>query len=79
MEVYAIEIAMYGKEKNSNKVKEIYNKTLLIKSAIPHPRIMGVIRETGGKMHMGESECECLACNSSDFLTSSAPACPPTS
>jgi COP9 signalosome complex subunit 2 len=27
---------------------------LRIKSAIPHPRIMGVIRECGGKMHMSE-------------------------
>jgi hypothetical protein len=23
-----------------------------VKSAIPHPRIMGIIRECGGKMHM---------------------------
>lgn len=27
-----------------------------VKSAIPHPRIMGVIRECGGKMHMRESK-----------------------
>ena len=31
---------------------------LQIKSAIPHPKIMGVIRECGGKMHMGEREWE---------------------
>lgn len=30
----------------------LYQKALDIKSAIPHPRIMGVIRECGGKMHM---------------------------
>lgn len=29
-----------------------------IKSAIPHPKIMGVIRECGGKMHMREKEWE---------------------
>ena len=29
-------------------------QSLRIKSAIPHPRIMGVIRECGGKMHMTE-------------------------
>ena len=29
-----------------------------IKSAIPHPKIMGVIRECGGKMHMGQREWE---------------------
>lgn len=31
-----------------------YDATLQVKSAIPHPRIMGVIRECGGKMHMAE-------------------------
>lgn len=39
-------------------VKEIYNATLEVRSAIPHPRIMGVIRECGGKMWMGESQFE---------------------
>lgn len=33
-------------------VQETYEKALAIKSAIPHPRIMGIIREYGGKMHM---------------------------
>ena len=32
----------------------VLQKALAIKSAIPHPRIMGVIRECGGKMHMHE-------------------------
>lgn len=27
-----------------------------VRNAIPHPRIMGVIRECGGKMWMMESE-----------------------
>ncbi|CAJ0765936.1 11352_t:CDS:2, partial [Entrophospora sp. SA101] len=34
----------------------LYQQCLHVKSAIPHPRIMGVIRECGGKMHMGEKE-----------------------
>lgn len=38
--------------------QELYIKALEIKSAIPHPRIMGVIRECGGKMHMREKEWE---------------------
>ena len=29
-----------------------------MKRAIPHPKIMGVIRECGGKMHMGQREWE---------------------
>jgi hypothetical protein len=29
-------------------------QALSVKSAIPHPRIMGIIRECGGKMHMAD-------------------------
>ncbi|CAI5463643.1 unnamed protein product [Closterium sp. NIES-64] len=54
LEVYAIEIQMYTETKNNKKLKELYHKALAIKSAIPHPRIMGIIHECGGKMHMAE-------------------------
>lgn len=54
LEVYAIEIQMYSAQKNFKKLKELYDKSLSIKSAIPHPRIMGTVRECGGKMHMRE-------------------------
>jgi hypothetical protein len=30
----------------------LYQRAQTVKSAIPHPRIMGIIRECGGKMHM---------------------------
>uniref|UniRef100_A0A0E0FK46 COP9 signalosome complex subunit 2 n=1 Tax=Oryza nivara TaxID=4536 RepID=A0A0E0FK46_ORYNI len=56
LEVYAIEIQMYTETKNNKKLKELYTKALSIKSAIPHPRIMGIIRECGGKMHMAERQ-----------------------
>ncbi|KAH9305249.1 hypothetical protein KI387_009653, partial [Taxus chinensis] len=36
--------------------KQLYQKALSIKSAIPHPRIMGIIHECGGKMHMTERQ-----------------------
>jgi COP9 signalosome complex subunit 2 len=35
-------------------LQEIYNASNSIRSAIPHPRIMGIIKECGGKMWMGE-------------------------
>mmetsp|Transcript_5110 Transcript_5110/g.9638 ORF Transcript_5110/g.9638 Transcript_5110/m.9638 type:complete len:437 (-) Transcript_5110:163-1473(-) len=54
LEVYAIEIQMYTEQKNNKKLKQLYQRALSIKSAIPHPRIMGIIRECGGKMHMAE-------------------------
>ncbi|WOL01417.1 universal stress protein PHOS32-like [Canna indica] len=37
-------------------VVQLYQKALSIKSAIPHPRIMGIIHECGGKMHMAERQ-----------------------
>lgn len=56
LEIYALEIQMYGETRNNKKLREIYEKTTQVRSAIPHPRINGVIRECGGKMHMDEKE-----------------------
>ncbi|XP_020224869.1 COP9 signalosome complex subunit 2 [Cajanus cajan] len=56
LEIYAIEIQMYTKTKNNIKLKQLYKKSLTVKSAIPHPRIMGIIHECGGKMHMVEHQ-----------------------
>lgn len=58
LEVYALEIQMYTAQKNNKKQKQLYEQSLHIKSAIPHPLIMGVIRECGGKMHLREQEYE---------------------
>ncbi|KAG4094063.1 PCI-domain-containing protein [Neocallimastix lanati (nom. inval.)] len=56
IEVFAIEIQMYTEMKNTKKLKPLYKQCLNVKYAIPHPRIMGVIRECGGKMHMIEGK-----------------------
>lgn len=58
LEIYALEIQMYTAQKNNKKLKTLYEQSLHIKSAIPHPLIMGVIRECGGKMHLREGEYE---------------------
>lgn len=55
LEIYALEIQMYSDMKDNKKLRAIYEQTLSVRSAVPHPRIMGVIRECGGKMHMFES------------------------
>lgn len=57
LEIYALEIQMYSEMKDNKKLRAIYEQTLSVRSAVPHPRIMGVIRECGGKMHMYESPC----------------------
>ncbi|RSH79148.1 uncharacterized protein EHS24_001186 [Apiotrichum porosum] len=54
LELYAIEIQMYSDLKENRKLKDIYNAAMTVRNAIPHPRIMGVIRECGGKMWMME-------------------------
>lgn len=56
LEIYALEIQMYGQLNNLKKLKETYNSADNVKNAIPHPRITGIIRECGGKMFMSESE-----------------------
>ncbi|KAH7316841.1 PCI domain-containing protein [Stachybotrys elegans] len=54
LEIYALEIQMFAEKKNNKQLKAIYQRALKVKSAVPHPRIMGIIRECGGKMHMSE-------------------------
>ncbi|CAG0915997.1 unnamed protein product [Notodromas monacha] len=58
LEIYALEIQMCTAQKNNKRLKALYEQSLHIKSAIPHPLIMGVIRECGGKMHLREGEFE---------------------
>ena len=41
LEIYALEIQMYTAQKNNKKLKTIYDQSLHIKSAIPHPLILG--------------------------------------
>ncbi|ESZ90270.1 putative COP9 signalosome subunit 2 (CsnB) [Sclerotinia borealis F-4128] len=54
LEIYACEIQMHSETKNNKQLKRLYERALKVKSAVPHPRIMGIIRECGGKMHMTE-------------------------
>lgn len=58
LEVYALEIQMYTAQRNNKKLKALYDQSLQIKSAIPNPLILGVIRECGGAMHLREEEFE---------------------
>ncbi|KAJ3041216.1 COP9/signalosome complex subunit Csn2 [Rhizophlyctis rosea] len=56
LEILALEIQMYSEQKNNKKLKALYQQSLTVKSGIPHPRIAGIIRECGGKMHMAEED-----------------------
>ena len=58
LEIYALEIKMYTAKKNDTKLNTLYDKSLQIESSTPHPLIIGVIRECGGKMHLRRREFE---------------------
>ena len=47
---------MLTAQKNTKELKKEYVRALKINSAIPHPLIMGIIRECGGKMHLAEEQ-----------------------
>ena len=58
LEVAALEIQYYSETKNNRKLKELYTQTLTIRSAVPHPKITGIIRECGGKMYCFNNDYE---------------------
>mmetsp|Transcript_31789 Transcript_31789/g.53628 ORF Transcript_31789/g.53628 Transcript_31789/m.53628 type:complete len:462 (-) Transcript_31789:41-1426(-) len=58
LEVYCLEIQLCVASKNSLRMKLVYPKTLNLNAAVADPRIMGIIREEGGKMQMAESNWE---------------------
>ncbi|XP_031334594.1 COP9 signalosome complex subunit 2-like [Photinus pyralis] len=58
LEIYALEIQMHTRQKNHKLLKELYERCLKVRSGVPHPVIMGIIRECGGKMHLRASDYE---------------------
>ena len=48
--MYSLEIQLCTATKNTVHMKKIYPRTLNLNAAVADPRIMGVIREEGGKM-----------------------------
>ena len=63
LEVYALQIQVLSESQTSSKTElaQLYKRALEIRSAIPHPRVMGIIRECGGKMHMNSKNWELAA------------------
>ena len=55
LEAYALQIQLCCLTKNS-KLQEIYHKTENLSADIADPRIMGIIKESGSKMYMGEKQ-----------------------
>ena len=58
LEVYCLEIQLCSLTRNSTRMRLIFQRTMNLNANVPDPRIMGVIREEGGKMHMSEGNWE---------------------
>lgn len=57
LQVYALDIQICTQRKETERLKTLYKKCMeQIESGIPSPKIVGVIRECGGKMYMNESK-----------------------
>lgn len=52
LELYSLQIQLCTLTNDNRTLSILYTKSLNVKSAIPHPRISGIIRECGGKMLM---------------------------
>jgi COP9 signalosome complex subunit 2 len=58
LDAFALEIQMCTDTKNSKRMKSVYPQTTKLNSVILDPRVMGVIKECGGKMFMAEKKWE---------------------
>ncbi len=58
MEVYALQIQLYSRQKDNKKLRDVFNKAMAVRGGIPHPRTLALIQELGGKMHMASKEYE---------------------
>jgi COP9 signalosome complex subunit 2 len=56
MEIYALQIQLYSRQKDNKKLREVFNKAVAVRGGIPHPRTLALIQELGGKMHMAARE-----------------------
>lgn len=58
MEIHALQIQLYSRQKDNKKLREVFNKAMAVRGGIPHPRTLALIQELGGKMHMAAKEYE---------------------
>jgi COP9 signalosome complex subunit 2 len=56
LEISCLEIQLCSITKNFSRMKIIYPKTKKFSAAVSDPRIMGIMREEGGKMYMTENK-----------------------
>ncbi|KAJ3426821.1 cop9 signalosome complex subunit [Anaeramoeba flamelloides] len=54
LEIFALEIQILGELKQFKKLKDVYQKAKAMETAVPSPKILGIIKESGGKMYLRE-------------------------
>jgi COP9 signalosome complex subunit 2 len=54
LEAYCLEIQLCSATRDAARMRRIYPNTLNMNDVVSDPRIMGLIREEGGKMYMSE-------------------------
>ncbi|OLY79180.1 COP9 signalosome complex subunit 2, partial [Smittium mucronatum] len=55
LEIYGIELEMYSNLERTHDLERSYSQCIQINSAVPHPKLMGLVRETGGKIFARKS------------------------
>lgn len=58
MEVYALQIQMYGRLREVGRLKSVWEKATSVQNNVPHPRTLAIIHECGGKTWMAEERYE---------------------
>lgn len=56
LETFALEIQMCDLMEDKKRMKRIYPQTMNLNAVINDPRVMGIIKECGGKMYMSEKK-----------------------
>mmetsp|Transcript_38230 Transcript_38230/g.57216 ORF Transcript_38230/g.57216 Transcript_38230/m.57216 type:complete len:632 (-) Transcript_38230:142-2037(-) len=56
MEISALQIQLYSRQKDTKKLREVFQRAMRVQGGIPHPRTLALIQELGGKMHMTNRE-----------------------
>lgn len=58
LETFALEIQMCDQIKDKKRMKRVYPQTMNLDAVISDPRVMGIIKECGGKLYMSEKKWE---------------------
>jgi len=59
MEIYALQIQLYSRQKDTKKLRETFHKAMNVRGGVPHPRTIALIQ---GESAVGRLINDCFAC-----------------